>query len=556
VSATHTATPAAASRSDVPAEAARVPVGVEPAGALTSERRLLCALEDAFPVRFVPRRSDGPALGGVIVLGDPAPPTAAEAAAYGVPVLALAREVARPGLVEQLDIADEPALDRRLRGIPLGGQVAGARLHPVPGDEALALGAEGPWWTHTPGPVPVDRVAAALPRLGPTEVLRAALGRAPWHRRLGLLAVVRFLRAVTGQHEPRLPARATVVFDDPNLRFARYGHIDYRRLVEHADEHGYHAAMAMVPLDAGAHGRAAVDLFRRRPDRLSLAMHGNDHTHHELMRPRSDAQALALGAQALRRIERFERHTGLAVDRVMVPPHGVCSRAMARALGALRYDALCAIHAHPWTADPPPERTLAGWQPAEFVDGCAVLPRFPLSNATEVALRAFIDQPVILYGHHDDLAAGLEGLAETVAGVNRLGDVRWCSLGEIAADNRQVEVDGERVGVRPWAGRVRITLSPEATELVVQSPSEQGDRGVTAWSLDGGAPRPFGEPLELGSRTGGEAVIALRSAWDTDPRTVPDPAWRPGSRWRRRVAEARDRAAPAAARLSRARPAR
>ena len=60
------------------------------------------------------------------------------------------------------------------------------------------------------------------------------------------------------------PLRAAIVFDDPNLRWRSYGYIDYRRLVEHADEHGYHAAMAMIPLDAGAAAPADGALFARR----------------------------------------------------------------------------------------------------------------------------------------------------------------------------------------------------------------------------------------------------------------------------------------------------
>ena len=48
----------------------------------------------------------------------------------------------------------------------------------------------------------------------------------------------------------------------------------------------------------------------------------------------------------------------------MMPPHGLCSEPMARALGDVGFDALCAIHPLPWTEQPPADPPLAGWRPA------------------------------------------------------------------------------------------------------------------------------------------------------------------------------------------------
>jgi len=55
-----------------------------------------------------------------------------------------------------------------------------------------------------------------------------------------------------------------------------------------------------------------------------------------------------------------------------------------------------------------------------------VIPRIPLTSSdADLALRAFLGHPLIVYGHHEDVAAGLEPLADVAARVNRLGDVRW-----------------------------------------------------------------------------------------------------------------------------------
>ena len=108
--------------------------------------------------------------------------------------------------------------------------------------------------------------------------------------------------------------RAAFVFDDPNLRWRSYGFIDYRRLLAHADAHGYHVAMAMIPLDAGAAARRDARAVRASGrDRLSLVFHGNDHVKHELLAPaRRRAPRSRMAAQAVRRIDALRAPLGPA----------------------------------------------------------------------------------------------------------------------------------------------------------------------------------------------------------------------------------------------------
>ena len=183
----------------------------------------------------------------------------------------------------------------------------------------------------------------------------------------------------------------------------------------------------MVPLDARvAHPKAARLL--REQSGISLCVHGNDHFGGELGRVREHGGALALAAQSLRRIESFEQRTGVSVSRVMVPPHEECSEAIAAALARTGFAAISMTRPFPWLSPPPQhwltaaseDRTLAGWQPADVAaSGIPVLLRHPVApplySPAEVALRAYLDQPLILYGHHDDLRDGLDLLAERTA---------------------------------------------------------------------------------------------------------------------------------------------
>jgi hypothetical protein len=510
-------------------------VAVQPGTAVAERPRLLAALEAAFPVAFVANREGAEAL---IAFCDGESLGAERLTDAQLPTMAFGSGQHRPRHPVEVRLEDVDAIDRRVRGLRTSDLLNGPDLGPsVKGQEVLAQSRSGPAWTRSRGPVAVHRVRSSLPELGPSQPLRDLLAE----HALALIALLHFLRAIAAddRYEPP-PIRASILFDDPNLRWRTYGFIDYRQLLRHADEHDYHAAMAMIPLDGPRQHRATVNLFKARPDRLSLVLHGNNHVAGELMRPDGDPGALPVAAQAMRRAARFEARYGLRMDRVMTPPHGLCSASVAEALGAVGFDALCAIHPLPWTEDVPGDRPLAGWEPAEFAAGCAVIPRVPLTTPfDQIALRAFLDQPLILYGHHADLAGGLDLLADTAARINRLGDVRWASLGEIAELNYTSQLQDGILRIRPYAHRL-VLDPPEGVRSLLLKRPRSADHGMAGWS-NGGAVVPFDTPVP---RAPGRHEIRLRpTAW-TDAETVPGP---PPGLWpvlRRVATETRDRLQP------------
>jgi hypothetical protein len=504
-------------------------VAVQPPAALAARPRLFAALERAFSVSF--DAGGGAGTDGAILFGD-------EPGPERVPLLSFASPEPSEGRAANARMAARAPLDRRLRGISLSATLAEGPLMPGAGADVLAETAGGPVWAHEQvAGIAHDELAARLPELKPSQGLRDLF----WRDGVALVALVGFLRELAEPLAYRPPPlRATVLFDDPNLRWRTYGFIDYRRLLAHADAHGYHASMAMIPLDGGPQHRATVGLFRRRPDRLSLAFHGNNHHAEELLRADEDG-ATEILAQALRRVGRFEGRTGLRVDRVMTPPHGMCSAGAAAALAPLGFDALCAIHPLPWTEQPPPERPLAGWSPAEFAADCAVIPRAPLwIDRAEIAMRAYLDQPLVFYGHHDDLAKGLDVLAELAATVNDLGEVRWASLGEIAASNWAARLDGKLLRVRPYTHRARVGLPETASSMVVERPRDLG-AGFAAWSLAGEGTLAFDAHVPCPP---GEHEIRLTPFVTIDPAAVPAPGPSVWPALRRAATETRDRLRP------------
>jgi hypothetical protein len=149
----------------------------------------------------------------------------------------------------------------------------------------------------------------------------------------------------------------------------------------------------------------------------------------------------------------------------------------------------------------------------------------------------------VLYGHHDDLAEGLEPLAEAAAVVNGLGEAEWMSAGAIAETNHSVRRSGNLIVVRPFSRRSKVSVSPETTLIQVLAPDDALDPGaLTGWSLAGGPVHPFGTSVPLAR--GRVADVRLHARDQVDPGRVPAPAWRPWPRLRRAVTEARDRALP------------
>lgn len=512
-------------------------IAVTPASALHTHARLLTALEAAFPVRFCSAGADRPVDGALLLTeGVPLPDDLPMA-----PAPVFAAPAAPPpagGDAELVALLQGDGVDRRLRGVALPGHIAITALTQIAtGERILAATPSGAAWVADGR---VHRLSAALPELQEHEVLRDLLVSGSV---LTLVALTHFLRSLSREPRWTPPAvRATMLFDDPNLRRPRYGFIDFGALVAHADAHGYHAAMAMIPLDVAGPHRATVELFRRRRDRLSLVVHGNNHVKGELSAPVAAGDELSVAAQAVRRVARFEARHGLRVDRVMTPPHGMCSPEMARALGAVGFDALCALHPLPWQEDSPADRLLAGWDAAEFAGPCAVIPRMPLSASyADIALHAFLDHPIVLYGHHEDVAGGLAPLAEAAGRVNAVGSVAWTPMEDIVLGNRAVRSDGGVTVVRPFSARMRLELPAGTEALVVRAPRD-ADEHFDGWSDGDGRMRSFGERVPCdGSRS---LEVRLRPKGAVDPATIAPPPWRPWPIVRRAATEVRDRTTP------------
>ena len=451
---------------------------VVPPEAWAARPRLFSALEQALDIEIRPAADDG-RKGAVaaIVFGE----------GYGVdalPSLVLPAASAAPpadGGTTLVEFADDGRIDRSVRGTSL--EHVPVELHELDAadpHEVLARVGRSAVWIRAGE---VERLGVGVAELGPNETLRARLSGASF---LPLLPLVNFLRSVANDPFTSPPLRAAFMFDDPNLHSTSYGFLRYKQLVAESQRAGYHVAFATIPLDLWYASRSAVRLFHAHPDRLSLLVHGNDHLRRELGRSVGQDECRRLLARALQRIERFERRTGLRVARVMAPPHGAISEALAAELPRSGFDALCISRPYPWLDALPGDMPASGWLPIEIVaGGLPVIPRMRLdASRGEIAMRAFLRQPIVLYGHHQDVRDGLDVLDAAAERVRTVGDAAWLPLDRIVETSYDTWVDGSHMQLRLQARRATVALPGDVVELTVEARQlAEGDRITVAGEL-------------------------------------------------------------------------
>ena len=204
---------------------------------------------------------------------------------------------------------------------------------------------------------------------------------------------------------------ASFIFDDPLLR-EDYGYLNYRKLLKMMDVHNFVATIAFIPWNYKRTDKKIADLFKARPDRFSLCVHGCDHTEGEF--GKTDVVYLDKKVKlATARMIEHEKITGIPFDRVMVFPQGVFSNDAMEALRKNNYLAAVSTEAMP----------VNGAYSSSFP--------FYLRNKPEEAIDCVSD-PTFIVLHHEYFKNGYERLTDFVDEFNdRNKNVKWDSVGNI-----------------------------------------------------------------------------------------------------------------------------
>ncbi len=537
-------------------------VGVIPAGAISERSELFEALEQVFPVlfqRFEPHDLDG--LDAVLAIGDAKNPGSgmpdglSEAVARQCPCLATYS--ASGGLAPSgvaIELAEDEQLARLLRGRRLSEECAPVPgPSPLNGDQVLAVAGGRPLWWRRPGPGWAHHSAFGLEELASGEALRDRLRAGHF---MGLLPLLHLLRHVCRDLDwDERPLSAAFMIDDPNLHSGSYGYLNYRRLIAHAERHGYHVGLATVPLDGWMCSQRTASLVRSSPKVVSLLMHGNSHLAGELGRLTDDRAAESALAQALCRVAAFERRCGIVVEQVMAPPHELCSTAALAAMFRLGFEGACIARRHPWRDHESLSRLtyarMLKWHPTDLMGaGLPIVPRHPIEHSREdLVFAALLRQPLIVFAHHWNFADGFDLLEQAAKDINGLGDVRWGSVGSIARNCFFTRRAGETLHVQMHSRRVVVEVPDGVSVVRVSTSSLIGDepqRQLVSGAADVRLAATQGGWMSdaLPASPGASLELKLASAHPLDPAAVPHPKRTPWPIVRRVLVEGRDRARP------------
>jgi hypothetical protein len=529
----------------------RPQIAIFPAEQMLRQNRLLEALSEIYWVDFVEWEEGKEQFYNAMLLFNGSWEKAIKVASNGLRCLAFIGGQTAPVLAASQDVcmSSSSYLPQSFHGRSLPDKSIDriCRAEVKPGDEVLARKGDGILWLHREeGAVGVDLVAMEPPALAEGGYLFEHFQGGNWLR---LLPLLYFLREVSGWEYP--PLRACFMFDDPNLHWKSYGYVQYEQMAYHAARHNYHASFATVPLDGWRVHRETAALFQKNQSRLSLLIHGNNHTTKELARTQADNNRRALAVQALRRIERLERVSGLEISRVMAAPHGACTHDMATVLLRTGFEAACIsrgsiMHYNPSTAWP----LAMGLYPAGFLGaGLPVIPRFRLKRGceAEMILAAFLGQPVIPVGHHEEVAGGLDLLAQLAGTLNSIGEVQWMNMRSIARSNYCIRRENEVLHVKMYSRKIVLKVPQGVNQLCVHRPwLDDGTSERLVLRTDRGDLTSFasyqGEPIAMGSCA--ETEVHALPAGAIDPHTVSMPRTPLWAVARRQMCEARDRLKP------------
>lgn len=252
-----------------------------------------------------------------------------------------------------------------------------------------------------------------------------------------------FLRYVAGEQAWHSPAHyANFTVDDVWLR-EPYGHFSFLSALKEMQKHHFHTTIAFIPWNFDRSEAATVRLVKDHPDRFSICVHGDNHDRMEFLTgdednpiPIPSEQQAKLLVQALARMQRFTRATGIPHDAVMVFPHEKYPLQLLHLMKT--YDYLAATNATILpVGEQQPVDPLFYLEPATFAFGnFPVIRRYPIELADQeyqVAIHAFLENPLLFYGHQSDFAGGFSAVDRLADLINTLQpDVVWTDLGNIA----------------------------------------------------------------------------------------------------------------------------
>ncbi len=280
---------------------------------------------------------------------------------------------------------------------------------------------------------------------------------------------------------------ACLVIDDPLLR-PNYGFINFDRLLAHMERENFSTSIAFIPWNWNRSSRRTARLFNENSRRLSLSVHGCDHTAGEY----GDASVDRLAWKSRLALERMARHkaqTAVAHDRVMVFPQGVFSAAAMRALKHNNF--IGTVNSEVFSADAAPPKITIGdyWKTAvmNFDEFPIFTRRYPWAGVENFAFDILLGKPCLVVVHQNDCFDDCRHVTDCIAGLNKLNArLRWTNLAEVVRRSfRQREVSPDAVEVEIFGSEARLENNFDAKKTLRVFKPEADVSQIRAVRADG-----------------------------------------------------------------------
>ncbi len=248
---------------------------------------------------------------------------------------------------------------------------------------------------------------------------------------------------------------ACLIIDDPPL-WPRYGLLDFDELLQLADELTFATTIAFIPWNWRRTNRDTVAAFRESSRKLSICVHGCDHTRGEFAARSLQSLDRKLKTARLR-MQALRKKHALDYENVMVFPQGAFSPEAALALKQNGF--IAAVNTEVAPADEAlNETTLADlWSVAIVRYGSfPIYTRRYIDHGIEnFAFDGLLGKPCFIAGHHDLLRGHGSELTKFLRQLASLRwTLRWRPLEDAVCHGYSLQSDGDTIVVEMLAERL------------------------------------------------------------------------------------------------------
>ena len=253
-------------------------------------------------------------------------------------------------------------------------------------------------------------------------------------------------------------APACLVIDDPLLK-PRYGFLKFQRLLDLMRQRNFVTSIAFIPWNWRRNNSKVVQLFKENPERLSISIHGCDHTGGEF-------GSLNLGRlawksrESLRRMWRHQSRTGLPHDAVMVFPQGVFSSMAMEVLKRSRFLGVVNSEVLSTDSDGHTVKIEDYWRVGvlNYSEFPIFTRRYASAGIENFAFDILLGKPCIVVAHHNDCHDDCRHIVDFMDRLNQLNTpLRWVNLAEVLRRSfRQRQVSPGVMEIEMFGSEVRV----------------------------------------------------------------------------------------------------